>query len=233
MRKWIDLSQQFFQWEALEKTVMHAPKIRTTLSSDKPYQKRLGNGFRIHIMEFTFQTHSGTHVDAPYHFCEDGKTIDEISFERFVGEGFCFKIFKSEFDSISGEDLEQVGEHINEGDILLLYTGWGEKYGTDEYFNHPHLSIEAAEWVVEKGISILGIDTLTPDIAIPLRDHEFDYPVHKILLKNDVLIIENLANLFLIAGSRAIIGCFPLNIMSADGSPARVFALLEEAEIVE
>jgi arylformamidase len=227
MKNWIDLSQAFFEWDALEKTVMHGPKIRTSVCSDKPYGKFLGEGFRIHIMEFTFQTHSGTHIDAPSHFCENGKMIDQIPFERFVGEGICLAMSKSKFGVISSEDLKRAWAFVRRGDVVLLSTGWGDKYGTDEYFEHPSLGIDAAEWLVKQGVSIIGIDTLTPDIAIPLRDKEFDYPIHKILLKNDILIIENLANLKTIVGHRATIASFPLKIKNADGAPARVFALME------
>ena len=71
---------------------------------------------------------------------------------------------------------------------------------------------------------MLGVDFATPDLALPRRAPDFDWPVHKVLLGNGVLIAENLADFGVLAGQRVEIICGALNIEGADGSPARILA---------
>jgi kynurenine formamidase len=106
----------------------------------------------------------------------------------------------------------------------MLYTGWDEKFDSPDYNLHPYLSVDAAEWMVKKGIKMFGIDCITVDLPTPLRPKGFDFPVHKTLLGNDVLIAENVANLGSIVGKRTRIMALPLRVKGSDAGHARIVA---------
>jgi kynurenine formamidase len=179
----------------------------------------------LNVTEFHLSTHIGTHVDAPLHLFAGGKAIDEIPVASFIGTGMVIETRKEAGELITVDDLGEAGTKVMEGDIVILYTGWCKKYLTGEYPNHPYLSMEVADWLVEKKIKLMGIDTVTPDMPVPLRPKGFNWPIHRRLLGSGVLVAENLANLDAIAGKRVTIIAAPVVIKGADGGPARVLAI--------
>ena len=220
VKEWIDLRQPFYEGMPFSK-VLGPPSIRHIAH-------QVTSEVQVNVTEYKFTTHIGTHVDAARHFVPDGPTIDQYPFERFVGDGVIWDMRGIGADPITAKQLEQCRPQTKKGDILLVYTGWAEKYGTEAYHVHPYLSEDAARWMVEKGINIIGFDTLTLDLPVPLRKEGFDFPVHRILLGNDVLVIEHLGpNLARVAGKRLTIGAFPIKIIGADGAPSPIFALIE------
>jgi arylformamidase len=108
----------------------------------------------------------------------------------------------------------------------MLYTGWDEKFDSPDYNLHPYLSVDAAEWMVDKRIKMFGIDCITVDLPTPLRPKGFDFPVHKTLLSNEILIAENVTNLKPVLGKRCRILAFPLPIRGSDAGHARIVAEL-------
>jgi kynurenine formamidase len=84
--------------------------------------------------------------------------------------------------------------------------------------------VDAAEWMVEKGVKLFGIDCITVDLPTPLRPKGFDFPVHKMLLGNGVLIAENVANLGAIVGKKTRILALPIIIKGSDAGHARIVA---------
>ena len=120
--------------------------------------------------------------------------------------------------------LEAMSPHVRPGDILLLNAGWSQLTATELYHRHPYLSPQAAAWIVERGVKLLGIDFPTPDAPVEVRPADFDWPVHHILLSQGVLVAENLANLHTFDGCRIEVMFVPLRIQGADGAPARVLA---------
>ena len=157
-------------------------------------------------------THVGTHVDAPRHMIEGAKGLDGIPVERFFGRGVYIKSGKS-------FDLEIVKQAaIEEGDIVLFHTGMSDVYHQADYYeSYPALPEDIVNYLVEKKIKMVGVDMCSVD-------HE-PFPMHKILLSNDVLIIENLTNLGALEGNNFKIYAFPIKL-EMDGAPARVVAEL-------
>jgi arylformamidase len=101
---------------------------------------------------------------------------------------------------------------------VLFYTGMGKKYTDASYFtDYPAMSEETAQFLVDAKVKMVGFDTGSADI------HE-DFPIHKILLAGNVLIIENLTNLDQLVGKNFTVYALPLNLQ-VDGSPARVIAV--------
>lgn len=183
---------------------------------------RIEHGHPLNTSVLRLATHAGTHVDAPWHFVQRGRTIDQIPLEDLCGEGVVVSVSRGAGEAIEPRHLAEAD--IRAGDIVLLHTGWSEKFTSDEYYDHPYLSDACARWLVERRVKMVGMDALTPDMPIPRRPKDFSAPVHHILLGADVLIIENLANLAAVAGRRVRVYAFPLRIRGSDAGQARVVA---------
>ncbi|MFH0770042.1 MAG: cyclase family protein [Candidatus Peregrinibacteria bacterium] len=158
--------------------------------------------------------HIGTHMDGPLHMIRGGKSLAQIPVERFRGPGILLDARGKEVVEI--ELLE--GMTIPARAFLLILTGQSQKYRTAAYHERrPVLSEAFAECVASMGISAVGIDAPGPD-----RE---PYPVHKILLSKEILIIENLANLEALLGAeRFEVIALPLKL-ETDSAPARVIAI--------
>jgi kynurenine formamidase len=165
-------------------------------------------------------THQGTHVDAPRHFFEGGKTIDEIRLERLCGEAVVFDLRKHRGEPITVETLSSTGNDIVEEDIVVLITGDVDRhfYKGNFFDTASTLTTDAAEWLVDRGVSVVANDFLTEALEKPGR------PVHNTLLGAEVPIVEYLCNTAAIADRETVqFVCVPLRLMDLDGSPARVF----------
>ena len=175
-----------------------------------------------HVDHLDCGSHTGTHIDAPYHFLADGKRITDYPVSRFIAEGVVWDLkHKGPGDIITAEDVMPLQEKVQEGDFLVLQTGWSEKFGTDAYLDHPFLSGETAQLLVDLGVSIVAVDFLNVDSTL----HE-QWDAHPVLLGNEVLIVENLANTLALDASQRYRFCFiPLKLGGSDGSPIRAFAV--------
>lgn len=139
-------------------------------------------GFTDH--EIKTGMHVGTHMDGPLHMIEGGKYLDEVPVSAFFGKGHL--IDARGHKEVPGKLID--GKPIEKGDIVLVMTGHGSKfYESDYYTTYPEISEGFARKIVALGVSIVGMDTPSPDRP--------PFAVHKILLGNYVLIIENLTNL--------------------------------------
>lgn len=175
------------------------------------------------VTRFDAPTHAGTHVDAPAHVVEDGATLDDLPLDAFAGEAVVLDVPCDTPRELGPDDL-RAGGAVREGDVVLVHTGWGERQGTEAYYEYPWLSASAAEWLLDCGAKLLGTDTLSPDEPRSLRSGEGEsYPVHRRLLESGVPIAENL-RLSAVAGRRVEIVGFPLRIEGGDGAPARFAA---------
>jgi kynurenine formamidase len=170
------------------------------------------NGYTDHQLSSVM--HVGTHMDAPLHMIEGGKYMDEYPPEKFIGPGVLVNVYKKSV--IDVDALE--GITVPKKSIVLLYTGMSEHYGT-EYYNseYPKITEDFAKKLVELGVSIIGMDMLNPD-------KEESFPIHKILLSKEVLIIENLTNLHLLSGATNFeVFAFPIKL-HAEAASVRVVA---------
>lgn len=177
-------------------------------------------------------SHSGTHVDAPRHFFPQGSTIDEYGLDRFIRPAVAVDARRDGAVPLTRQQLEAASPTIEPGDAVLIYFGYAEKFYRDDYREHPYLSTDAAEYLVEAGATLVGVDTLTPDLPNVARpDEGFDFPVHSLLLGDDVLIIENLGpKLATLLGRRFLLIAPPIRIVGGDASPIAPVALVERSE---
>lgn len=183
----------------------------------------------VSVTQLSVATHVGTHLDAPSHLIEGGKSIDQIPLHTLCGPACVVSIERSGAGEITARDLIESGFGHSPGDALLVRTGWGEMFGTEDYFDHPYFSEDAAHWIVKQRFRLVGVDTITPEVPDHLRSAEFDFPIHHILLGKGVLILEHL---FLeeVIGQRFDLFVGSLKIANADGAPARVLAMFEGGE---
>jgi arylformamidase len=214
VRQWIDLTHTFSV--SVPRSALFPPP-RFSFFAKMP-EKPLN----ITLMETV--VHMGTHVDAPRHFYADGPGMDQIPIERMMGDGVVIRLNKSVNEKIDVEDLSNATPKIEPGDIVAIDTGWSARWGTPEWNKHPYLSLEVAQWLIEQKIKLVAVDTATPDLPFDLRPKDFSFPVHCLLLKESVLIAEQMANLHALSGRRVEFMFCPLSIKDSDGAPARVLA---------
>lgn len=203
MTKYIDLSYE----------IEHQMAVYPGDDELKLYRHRFLNRDYYNDTKLETGMHVGTHIDAPSHLLNKDRFICDYPVEKFIGNGCLLDVRNEEIIKLKDEYLDKV----QEGDIVLLYTGYDEFFGTDKYFeNHPIVDEKLAQFFVDRGVKLMGIDMPSPD--------QYPFKVHHKLLENDILIIENLRNLKKLEGvKRFEVMAFPLNIR-AEASLTRVVA---------
>lgn len=184
------------------------PSLKQVASLDK-------DGYNDH--EIATVMHVGTHMDAPLHMIEGGKRIDEIPTDKLIGPG----VLLDARDKIEINANILLDRQIKKGSIVLVYTGFGIRYRTKDYFkNYPHFGNDFAEILVELGISAVGMDMLGPDLDTP-------WSTHKILLGKEIMILENLINLDqLLEEEEFEVFALPAKFKT-DAAPVRVIAIIK------
>lgn len=158
-------------------------------------------------------THCGTHIDAPIHMVVGGKNLDQFPLDKFIGEIVLIDVRKKPITIDCLKDKK-----ITNQSVVLFLTGQSDKCYQNYYEGTKYIPEEVARELVKKKIKAIGVDALSPD-AEP-------YPIHKILLPENILIIENLMNLKELIGKECTIHFFPLKITKGDGSPTRAIAFV-------
>ena len=173
-------------------------------------------------------THTGTHIDAPRHFIPDGETVDQIPLEQLVGPAAVLDLtaFGAGMEVGSGDLARALG--MRSATRVLMRFDWDRTLGTMAYYNDsPYLSEEAAQWLVDQGCRLLGMDTAMPDNPKNGRNGPKDSPNHKILLGNAVVLLEYMVNLAALDQPVVQLVVAPLKIRGGDGAPVRAFAMLD------
>lgn len=168
-------------------------------------------------------THTGTHMDAPSHFLKNVSSIDQIDVDRLVCNALIVRVDKHTDEYITLEDLRRVPDDIS-NQAIIFSTGWEHEITREDFFSHnPGLSPELAEHLVERKINAVGIDSPSVD-----RGSALNFPAHKILLSQGIILLENLCNLNQITQQRFILVMAPLKLKNASGSPIRALAMIGE-----
>ena len=214
--------------KVIDLTLTVSEKIPTFPGSPKPHfiewETIPKDGYNLELLFLS--THTGTHIDAPFHFVKNGKKIHEIKPERLVNEAVLIRIGKNSNRSISKTDIqnfEQKNGKIENGSTVIFHTGWQKNLNKEFYFTeNPGLSVSAAKYLVSKKINMVGIDSPSIDLG---TDSKFS--VHHVLAKNNILIVENLANLNKIKSNNFHLITSPLKLKNATGSPIRAFGFVD------
>ncbi len=168
-------------------------------------------------------SHTGTHMDAPLHFIKDGNSIENLDLNILCG-----KVKIVDFSHL--KPGESVSLTMLKGIVvekrMLFRFDWYKKWKTPDYYiDFPYFEQEAIEFLIEKGMKLIALDTPSPDSGININSKD-DSPNHKKLLSKQIIIIEYLNNTDqLNVNSDYHIIALPLKLKGSDGSPARVVAL--------
>jgi kynurenine formamidase len=189
-----------------------------------PWEKIKDDGYNLELLFLS--SHTGTHLDAPYHFLEKGAKIHEISLKKLVSNAVLIKSRKKSNESVTKTDIQKFEKKhgkIASFSSVIFYTGWQRNLQKKYYFTkNPGLSVSAAKYLASKKVSLVGIDSPSIDLG---TDSKFS--VHQIFAKKGMLIVENLANLEKIKSSKFHLVVLPLKLKNATGSPVRAIAFVE------
>ena len=212
----------------IDLTLPVSEKIPTFPGSPQPifiqWENIKDDGYNLELVFLS--SHTGTHLDAPYHFLEKGKKIHEISLKRLIINAILIKIRKRRDQAITKTDIQKFekkhGKIPNESTIVF-WTGWQKMIKNDSYFvNNPGLSVTAAKYLISKKTNLVGIDSPSIDLGKEKR-----FLIHHLFAKNDVLIVENLANLDKIKSWKFQLAVLPMKLENATGAPVRAVGIID------
>ena len=214
--KLIDLSHTIFDGLVTYKG-LPAPIVCDYLSRENS-RKFYEEGTEFQIGKIEMITNTGTYIDCPFHRYEHGKDLSEIGLERFA-----------DLDAITIEAVGvlEVGiEFFTEKEIrnraVIIHTGWSKHWNTELYFeNHPFVTKEAAEYLRDCQVKLVGIDSHNIDDT-----RGKSRPVHTILLGAEILILEHLCNLDKLPESNYQLSAVPPKFKGVGTFPVRAFARL-------
>jgi len=188
---------------------------------DGPVRVTVLDQTSVNLSRIDLCVHSGTHMDAPFHFFHDAETIDRISLDRCVGPARLIDLRDiAPKQEIHREHIETRYNAPLRAHAAVLHTGWSAQWNDPRYFSdHPGLAADAAQFLVDCGVQLVGVD-------MPSVDHA-PYPAHQILLRAGVPIVENLTNLDAIGADLFQLIVLPLKLAGRDGSPVRAVAVTE------
>jgi arylformamidase len=193
---------------------MHAYPGDPVLRVDAVRQTASGDVCNLSLL--TMGSHTGTHVDAPYHFLGDGPRLGDVPLDRMVGEALVADLRGHQ--ALDAAVLERVP--VREGDILLCLTDNSARWASPSFRrDFTYLTADAADWLVGRRVRAVGIDYLSIE-----QFGSADFPVHHRLLGAGVFVIEGL-DLSAVTPGRYTLVCLPLNFAELDGAPARAILL--------
>ena len=179
------------------------------------------DGYNLELLFLS--SHTGTHLDAPFHFIKNGIKIDQIPLGRLMGKAILIKIRKPKNSPITKSDIIQFEKKngiIPDKSSIFFFTDWQKNLKKSNYFTeNPGLALSASTYIAQKKTNLVGIDSPSIDLG---KDESFT--VHHILSKNNILIVENLTNLNKIKSKEFYFTILPLKLKDATGSPVRAIA---------
>lgn len=198
-----------------------APIICDYLSREDSRQ-HYEEGTEFQIAKIEMVANTGTYIDCPFHRYPDGKDVSEIELERFVDiDAITIRV-----DYRQGLAIDKSYFESKElrGRAVLVHTGWGDAYwNTEQYHeNHPYLTEDAALYLKQTGVSLVGIDSLNIDDT-----RGKNRPVHSILLGAEILIVEHLCHLDAVPDDNYTFSAVPPKFKAVGTFPVRAYARLK------
>ena len=206
---------------------------------DKVFYGDTSKGYFYSAYKFCAPEHGGTHVDAPRHFSMHGWTVDKIPVDALYGKVVVINVASKAQAyrdyAISPVDIKRFEKQyrsITSEDIVLFYTGWGRYWGNKKNYlgsdtfgdtkdlHFPGISKEAAQYLVDKKVKAIGLDTPSLDPG-----PSSDFWAHRIILGANIYGIENMANLQSVPSIGAKLIVAPMKIEGGSGAPARIYAI--------
>jgi arylformamidase len=181
--------------------------------------KSMDSGAHSNVTRLEMSAHTGTHVDAPHHFLNNHQTVEQLPLDILIGRCYVLDLTPME-GHVNAKILEN--SNIPGGTIrLLIKTGNSARWqvGEKEFFSgFQGITEDGAEWLVDKGIKLIGIDYLS------IAPYKQSVPTHTVLLKAGVIALEGI-NLSLVNQGSYELYCLPMKLVGSDGAPARVILI--------
>jgi len=183
--------------------------------------EKIEEGANSNVSYLGMAVHSGTHVDAPYHFVQTGKTVETLLLDILIG-----KVLVVELDQSIKEITREVVEslQIDEGTTRILFKTGNSCYWAEQRpdFQTDFVGIDegASRVLVEKGVHLVGIDYLS------ISPYKRSRPTHEVMLNAGMVIVEGLDLTGIQPGTYKLV-CLPLKLAHADGAPARAILIQE------
>jgi len=171
-------------------------------------------GDSCNISHVAMSVHTGTHVDSPYHFLNDGKTVETLPLEVLVGPAYVIQV-PDAVDRLTAEVLTQTDIPVD-AERILFKTRNSAFWGRERTFQEGFVAITAdgAEWLVKRDLRLIGMDYLS---VAPFGDAT---ATHQTLLRRGIVLLEGV-NLSEVSAGRYDLYCLPLKLSKSDGAPAR------------
>jgi len=237
--KWVDLSYSF------SKETLYWPNNPTGFVMDTFFAGTAPGGYYYSSFGFCAPEHGGTHLDAPVHFAEGRKAVNELSLDQLTGNAVVIDVSAKALSNrdylISVDDVQQwekTNDSLADSVILLFRTGYGKFYpdanryfGTDKkgdsaiaLLHFPGIDPQLAEWLVKnKKIKAVGIDTPSIDYG-----QSSDFKTHRILLAENIPAFENVANMDQLPVKNSYVVALPMHIKGGSGAPLRMIAFIAD-----
>jgi arylformamidase len=178
---------------------------------------RISAGGDTNLSRLSISTHCGTHLDAPFHYCDDGLTVDAVPLTLLIGEALV-----AELPDVMAIGRQQLaGLPLRGVKRLLLKTGNSALLAKGFSRDYAHLTEDGARYLLEREIGLVGIDGLS------IERFDGDGSVHRLLLGSGLVILEGLQLAGVVPGHYELI-CLPLKIKGGDGAPVRAILRAKE-----
>jgi len=229
---------------AYDETTIYWPTSPTSFELTELARGATEGGYFYSAYSFSTPEHGGTHLDAPVHFSETGRTAGEVPVRQLIAPGIVIDMSDAAnedpdalLDLATVRDWETRNGPIAEGTIVILRTGWGRRWaegakaylgddtpGDASNLHFPGYGVEAARHLVEeRKVGALGIDTASIDHG-PSKD----FAVHRVVAARNVIGLENVARAEELPEKGFWIVALPVKIGKGSGGPVRIVALLPE-----
>lgn len=180
----------------------------------------------FHVQRISMGSQTGTHVDAPWHFAEDGLRIDQVPLSRFVCQLVVADVRGLPARAAVGWDrLAPLESELGPDAALVLFTGWSAHRGSDAYFDHPYLDVDACARALELGVRTFALDAPNLDETRFARAPADGFACHRLIAAVAGVIVENLCGLEDLGAGPYLLSVLPLRLTDADGAPCRAVAL--------
>ncbi len=192
-----------------------APIICDYLSREAS-RKFYDEGTEFQIGRIDMVANTGTYLDCPFHRFEDGKDLSQITLDQFTDlAGIVIRVPFQKSLAITRAHLEQVS--LKGKAAVLIHTDWAQHWNSDQYYEgHPYLTADAAEYLRDLGVKLVGIDSHNIDNTATRSR-----PVHTTLLGNDILIVEHLCNLEALPDEGFLFSAIPPKFKGVGTFPVR------------
>lgn len=180
----------------------------------------------FNVLHVRMGSQSGTHLDAPYHFVEDGARVDDLDLALLCAPAVVADVTgRAPRTALGWRDLAPVAGDLRPGRILVLRTDWSRHWGTPAYFDHPYLDADAAARVVDAGVRVVALDALSIDETVLDGEQPTGFAAHHAVLGAGGVVVENLTGLDAVDFPDPVLSVLPLRLTGADGAPVRAVAL--------